>query len=269
MKKKLLSKQAFFLYYLVIMVSVSVVAYSLSTGITGRTKKGSNPGCMCHGSQLSAGVSVTISGPDSIATGDTANFSLTISGGPLVVGGTNIASWSGDLNIADATLRKQNGELTHVAPLSPVSGTVTFNFKYTAPANPGSDTIYATSLSSDNTGSTTGDQWNFAENKVINVYSSTGIINNGTTVESYSLMQNFPNPFNPVTKISFSIPESGVTKLIVRDSAGRIIATLVNEELSAGLYDYILDGSNLSSGIYFYTLSSGDVNITKKMVLTK
>jgi hypothetical protein len=86
---------------------------------------------------------------------------------------------------------------------------------------------------------------------------------------TYLLQQNYPNPFNPSTTILFSIPTSEFVTLKVYDLLGREIATLVNENLSAGSYSYKFDASNLTSGVYFYKLQAGKYSETKKMLLSK
>lgn len=85
----------------------------------------------------------------------------------------------------------------------------------------------------------------------------------------YKLSQNFPNPFNPTTKINFSVPNSGFVTLKVYDITGKLVANLVNEKLSVGTYEYEFNASNLTSGIYFYTLSSTNYREAKKMMLVK
>jgi hypothetical protein len=92
--------------------------------------------------------------------------------------------------------------------------------------------------------------------------------------KKFQLYQNFPNPFNPETRIKFSLPlpsKGGVqeVKLIVYDILGREVAVLVNEQLNPGTYEALWDGTNYTSGIYFYKLMTGDNNETKKMVLIK
>jgi len=88
--------------------------------------------------------------------------------------------------------------------------------------------------------------------------------------EDYNLDQNFPNPFNPVTKINFSIPKSSQVTLKVYDALGKEITTLVNDFKQAGSYSYNFNASlNLTSGIYFYTLISENFTATKKMLLLK
>lgn len=98
----------------------------------------------------------------------------------------------------------------------------------------------------------------------------TGIHQLGNEVPSgFSLHQNYPNPFNPVTNIKFSLPEAGFVKLAVYDVTGREVAQLVNQNLSAGTFNYDFDASGLSSGIYFYRISTGDFTDVKKMMLVK
>ena len=86
---------------------------------------------------------------------------------------------------------------------------------------------------------------------------------------TYDLAQNFPNPFNPSTRIRFGIPKSGLVTVKVYDMLGKEVATLVNEELRAGSYEVPFDGSYFSSGMYFYRIQSGEFVETKKMILVK
>lgn len=97
-----------------------------------------------------------------------------------------------------------------------------------------------------------------------------GIIQSGTEVPAeFRLNQNFPNPFNPMTKISFSLAKSGPVMLTVFDMAGREVTKLVNTVLNAGNFEYTFDGSKLASGVYFYRLVTNDFVETKKMTLIK
>ncbi|MBX7044696.1 MAG: T9SS type A sorting domain-containing protein [Ignavibacteria bacterium] len=85
----------------------------------------------------------------------------------------------------------------------------------------------------------------------------------------YSLAQNFPNPFNPATVISFQIPASGFVSIKVFDVSGREVASLVNEIKAAGYYSVTFDAKGLSSGMYFYKLSTEKFSAVKKMVVVK
>ncbi|MBI5402068.1 MAG: T9SS type A sorting domain-containing protein [Ignavibacteriae bacterium] len=85
----------------------------------------------------------------------------------------------------------------------------------------------------------------------------------------YSLSQNYPNPFNPVTKISYSLVKTQFVTLKIYSTAGKEVATLVNERKSGGDYEVTFNTEGLSSGIYFYRITAGDFSDTKKMVLVK
>lgn len=83
------------------------------------------------------------------------------------------------------------------------------------------------------------------------------------------LRQNFPNPFNNQTRIYYSIETESNVQLLIYDSAGRKVKTLVDQFLPAGNYSVTLDASDLSSGLYFYSLKSGRDIITRKLTLIK
>lgn len=83
------------------------------------------------------------------------------------------------------------------------------------------------------------------------------------------LRQNSPNPFNPVTTISFALPAAGRVRLEVYDSLGQKICTLVDGQMSAGEHSVVLDGSRYASGVYFCTLRVGAAVETRKMLLVR
>ncbi len=85
----------------------------------------------------------------------------------------------------------------------------------------------------------------------------------------FRLFHNYPNPFNPETKIRFNLPKSVKVKMTVYDIAGRKVKSLLNEDKTAGSYEIIFDGSQLASGIYLYTLEAGNYTDVKKMILLK
>ncbi len=89
-----------------------------------------------------------------------------------------------------------------------------------------------------------------------------------------NLYQNHPNPFNPTTTISFTLPERTFVRVSVYDIAGRLVATLVESTLDEGYREVPWNGKDargeaVSSGVYFYRLTAGDKTLTKKMVLLK
>ncbi len=85
----------------------------------------------------------------------------------------------------------------------------------------------------------------------------------------YELTQNYPNPFNPSTNINFTIPNNEFVTLKVYNILGSEVATLVNENLSAGSYRFNFDAADLASGIYLYELKAGTFKEIKKMNLLK
>lgn len=91
---------------------------------------------------------------------------------------------------------------------------------------------------------------------------------------SVTLQHNYPNPFNPSTQISFSLPEAEVVRLAVYDLTGRSIKTLVAGELGAGTHQAMWDGTTeagvmAASGVYLYRLEAGSVSQTRQMILMK
>ena len=92
--------------------------------------------------------------------------------------------------------------------------------------------------------------------------------------EEYTLSQNYPNPFNPSTMISFTVPSEGHVLLNIYDITGRLIMTLVDENLGSGYHEVSWDGtdmfsSNVSAGLYIYSLQAEGVALNRKMVLMK
>lgn len=85
----------------------------------------------------------------------------------------------------------------------------------------------------------------------------------------FSLFQNFPNPFNPSTKINYQIPIDTKVTIKLFDVIGNEVITLVDENKSAGSYEVNLDAANLQSGIYFYRLHAGKFTAAKKLILLK
>jgi hypothetical protein len=94
---------------------------------------------------------------------------------------------------------------------------------------------------------------------------------NGIT--SYELGQNFPNPFNPTTTISYSIPVAGNVNLTIYNLLGSEVVKLIDEQQQAGIHSVHFStedlGEKIGSGIYFYTLKSGSFTQTRKMIVLK
>lgn len=252
------------------------LSFLFEDGITGQTKRDGGVGCVCHRPDPDPLVSVVISGPDSVAIGQTAIYKLTLSHGPAQTGGCDIASYHGiiDTFYQDFhTLQRDTvrNELTHRFPKYFIADSVWWTFKYIAPPTPQVDTLYADGNSTNaDFINDTFDHWNFAMNKPIRVYVPIGIKPISNTVpENFKLFQNYPNPFNPTTVINFQIPKSSYVTLVVYDGMGRKIKTLVNENELPGAYSVNFDATEFSSGIYFYKLETQYHSETKKMILVK
>jgi hypothetical protein len=113
-----------------------------------------------------------------------------------------------------------------------------------------------------------GSTWVNANN-ILFSYTVVGVEQLLDVIDAYSLSNNYPNPFNPSTTISYSVPELSFVTIIVYDVLGKEISTLVNNEKPVGSYEVEFNATALPSGIYFYKLQAGSFVETKEMVLMK
>ncbi len=158
-------------------------------------------------------------------------------------------------------------------------GDGTYEAIITAPIAIGADTVSAIVISGTDT-------VRIFSKAIVTYANPTSMNENPVTPNSFYLYQNSPNPFNPTTKIKYQLPASlnpsqGGTfmnvSLKIFDLLGNSIATLVEKEQAAGVYEVVFDASNLPSGIYFYKLKAGNPSTgsgqgfidTKKMILLK
>ena len=98
---------------------------------------------------------------------------------------------------------------------------------------------------------------------------TTDVKNQSVIPDGFKLFQNYPNPFNPITGIQFSTSSKQFVSLIVYDSLGKIVKSLVNEIKPAGTYEVKFSSKDLPSGTYFYRIKAGDYVQTKKMILLR
>lgn len=91
----------------------------------------------------------------------------------------------------------------------------------------------------------------------------------GGIPKRFALEQNYPNPLNPSTTITYELPKTSYVSLIVYDTFGRDVRALVNDRREAGVHEVKFDGSGLSGGVYFYRLHAGDFVQTKRLVILK
>ncbi|HQT92012.1 MAG TPA: T9SS type A sorting domain-containing protein, partial [Candidatus Kryptobacter bacterium] len=87
--------------------------------------------------------------------------------------------------------------------------------------------------------------------------------------KQFSLDQNYPNPFNPTTEIQFGVPKNAYVTLTIYNGLGQKVATLVDGNLTAGVYHRVFDGSRYASGMYIARLVSGNHVMTAKMLMIK
>lgn len=105
---------------------------------------------------------------------------------------------------------------------------------------------------------------------ITSTYTSiTGVNESPTVVLNYTLNLNYPNPFNPSTVISYTLPKTSFVTLKVYDITGREISTLISKAQNAGRYAVEFNGNNIASGVYFYRLSADDFTQVRKMILMK
>ncbi len=110
-------------------------------------------------------------------------------------------------------------------------------------------------------------------------YSAVGSFTTGTGVDAidapngipkvFALYQNYPNPFNPTTTIQYDVPKESHVTITVYDVTGREVATLVNQNQSAGSYSVVFNGSRFASGMYFFRMVAGNYVKTQKMMMVK
>ena len=107
--------------------------------------------------------------------------------------------------------------------------------------------------------------WSFTTSATVSGIADAG----GELPREYRLEQNFPNPFNPSTRIQFAVPKQGRVRLDVFTILGQRIATLIDNELSAGSYNVQWEAAGYPSGMYLYRMKAGTFTQTKKLFLLK
>ena len=255
-------------------------------GDVGQTKKPLHAplflvkGCFCHGDSASIRTRVWIAGPETLAAGTQALYTVNVAKDSSIAAGFDVAAFFGDLGVydsADTQLMRidpnnpfDSLELTHTAPrLAGGRDTISWSFWYRAPQTFGIiDTIYADGNSVDMSLDPNGDYWNYGPNFLVHVVSPTDVYEQ-QAVQAFHLMQNYPNPFNPRTTISFSVARRTFTTLTIFNTLGQEIATLVAENLKPGSYSSEWNASSVASGIYYCRLQAGEFTQTKKLLLLK
>ena len=111
-----------------------------------------------------------------------------------------------------------------------------------------------------------GSHFCILNNNIFHLEELSAIINNP---QVYNLEKPYPNPFNPLSTINFSIPERSHLSIIIYDIKGQQVDVLHNQMINAGYHELIWDATSLSSGVYFVNMTSGSYNSVQKMILLK
>ncbi|TKJ40122.1 hypothetical protein CEE37_10325 [candidate division LCP-89 bacterium B3_LCP] len=154
-------------------------------------------------------------------------------------------------------------ERTQIVPAGAPMGNYTYNAYATVGADTSSDVFTFVKLGSVGLDGLAG--W-------FNTGEEFGEVGGGSTPalqEDFALLGAFPNPFNPITVISYKLQDASLVKLSVYDISGRLVTKLANGWRDAGVHEVTFDASGLTSGIYIYRLKSGDHVASGKMVLMK
>ncbi len=147
------------------------------------------------------------------------------------------------------------------------SGEELWTIKYDGPDHTG-DQAVGLALDGDNNVIVTGT----SQSHITTVkYSQvTGLKNISSGIpQKFFLSKNYPNPFNPVTKIKFALPQTSMVRFSIYDILGNEVGVFINEVRPPGEYEFELSAEKLTSGIYFYQLEAGNFIETGKMSLIK
>ena len=239
-------------------------SHASQDGRTGRTTSG----CACHASSPSSGVTVTITGPQTVAPLSTEQYTVKVSGGPASPdGGFDLKASAGTL-LAGANDHVSGSEVTHSTPSSR-----SWTFSWTAPATTGSQNFVAVALAANGNGSDTGDAYNFyggasGTQFTINVTNSLGV----TGTASAWLAPPTPNPCRRAAEIAFSLAAPEPVRVEVLDLSGRRIATLASGTRPAGRQSVRWDrrgddGTRAASGLYFVRLVGATESFTTRLLV--
>ncbi len=132
------------------------------------------------------------------------------------------------------------------------------------------DGMYLDNASMGSTTANTADGfWYIAYDSIKGTITSQPVSVEENAPAAFSVAQNSPNPFNPTTTISFTLPVAGMVSIDVYNVAGQKVDTIVNEHMNIGSHSVVWDGSEFSAGVYFYTVKTGGFSKTIKMTLLK
>jgi len=185
MSKKL---QNICLFAVVCLITASTNLFATASGVTGRTLRDATSGCSCHSSSASTATTVAIAGPTTLVAGKTGSYTVTVTRSGTFNSGVDIAASAGSLAPVSSFLKLSGNELVH-SKNSSATGSLVYNFTYTAPAAAGTVTLYATGAGS----SSSTPAWNFAPNFSVTV-SADSTIDTTKTDPNLLWAENFDYP---------------------------------------------------------------------------
>jgi hypothetical protein len=98
---------------------------------------------------------------------------------------------------------------------------------------------------------------------------SSASVSEKTSQDGFTLGQSYPNPFHGQTQVTIGIPQESTVRMDIVNQAGEVVESVMNQRMGEGSYTVTIDASNLASGTYYYSLTSGNVRLTRQMVLVK
>ena len=101
------------------------------------------------------------------------------------------------------------------------------------------------------------------------MYRLDGLSQKDTVPEEFMLVSAYPNPFNPITNISFNLAEDSEVSISIYNLQGRQIVSLVDASMNAGYHSVTWNADNFSSGVYFVKMVAGDYKSNQKLMLVK
>lgn len=249
----------FWLLLSFLFISIVYASVEYHTGIVGTTKL-NGEGCVCHNLNSDPAVIVSVEGPDSLAFGQTAEYTVYLSGGPQVIGGFNVAARFGALNVADSNTQKIDGELTHSQPRIFQGNQVSWKFNYTAGSQVQIDTIYSVALSANGDELPTAlDKWNFGANFPVTVLPvvpvelvsfTSSVINNKVHLNWETATE--------INNKGFEVERKEQSAEGLTHGMWRTIAFIQGSGTITEFKQYLFIDENVESGKYLYRLKQVD-----------
>ncbi len=253
---------------LLLVIFISIVFYAFSDGnsfkqlmrIGGTQLNGS--GCVCHNLQSDPNVHVWVTGPDTLISGQTAEYKMFLYGGSAIAGGYNIAVRYGTLNVAGYLSLLIDNELTQAFPLlfPSTQDTIFWPFLYTAPDSVDIDTIYSVGLSSNFDGDpNVGDTWQFGPKfpvRVLHDVTPVELVSFSSEVENSGVRLSWKTSTETNNK-GFEVQRKNNTS---EKSKWETISFVNGNGTSSNIHSYSYLDKNLNFENYSYRLKQVDYN---------